>query len=178
MDRPVCMLPRSLAQRTCSGASARPGYHHLQHRRCPSERFRGVRQDHPAATPHESDSPGSAVRPRRCRRHPRGHGARARGYIPTSPEPFEPAAALQYVASGRTFVRAYAMINRAEERQSWSKQTGTPEASPLKDLTPPRERRGRVPAEGQAQQTKRHLASSSAWPSPSPALAHADEAPE
>jgi DNA-binding NarL/FixJ family response regulator len=58
-----------------------------------------------------------------------------RGYIPTSLEPFE-AAALQSVASGRTFVPAYAMINRAKERQSRSKQTSTPEATPLKDLTP------------------------------------------
>jgi hypothetical protein len=70
---------------------------------------------------------------------------------PSSPS----AAALQHVASGRTFVPAYAMINRAEERQSRSKQTGTPEASPLKDLTPPRERRGCVPAEGQAEQDHR-----------------------
>jgi DNA-binding NarL/FixJ family response regulator len=59
-----------------------------------------------------------------------------RGYIPTSLEPFEAAAALQCVASGGTFVPASAMIKLAAEHQSRSKQAGKPEANPLRDLTP------------------------------------------
>jgi DNA-binding NarL/FixJ family response regulator len=47
-----------------------------------------------------------------------GHGVR--GYIPTSLEPSEAAAALQYVAAGGTFVPASAMIKFAQARQQES----------------------------------------------------------
>jgi DNA-binding NarL/FixJ family response regulator len=62
------------------------------------------------------------------------HGVR--GYIPTSLEPSEAAAALQCVAAGGTFVPASAMIKLAQERQHRSIRPSEGEASPFQDLTP------------------------------------------
>jgi DNA-binding NarL/FixJ family response regulator len=59
-----------------------------------------------------------------------------RGYIPTSLEPAEAAAALQCVAAGGTFVPASAVIKFAQDRQNG---TGPPidhETSALRRLTP------------------------------------------
>jgi DNA-binding NarL/FixJ family response regulator len=59
-----------------------------------------------------------------------------RGYIPTSLEPFEAAAALQYVAAGGRFVPAHAMIKLAQDRRHPSRQAGAREASSFEHLTP------------------------------------------
>jgi DNA-binding NarL/FixJ family response regulator len=64
-----------------------------------------------------------------------GHGAR--GYIPTSLEPSEAAAALQYVAAGGTFVPASAMIEFAQARQQGSHHgLSDEEGRPFESLTP------------------------------------------
>jgi DNA-binding NarL/FixJ family response regulator len=62
------------------------------------------------------------------------HGVR--GYIPTSIEPSEAAAALQCVAAGGTFVPASAVIKFAQDRQNGSRPSVDPETSALKRLTP------------------------------------------
>src|SRR5919106_3056474 len=62
------------------------------------------------------------------------HGAR--GYIPTSLEPSEAAAAIQCVVAGGTFVPASALIKLAQERQHRSIRPSEGEASPFQDLTP------------------------------------------
>jgi DNA-binding NarL/FixJ family response regulator len=59
-----------------------------------------------------------------------------RGYITTSLEPSEAAAALQCVGAGGTFVPASAMINAAQDRRTGSKQAGAPETAPFQHLTP------------------------------------------
>jgi DNA-binding NarL/FixJ family response regulator len=64
-----------------------------------------------------------------------GHGVR--GYIPTSLEPSEAAAALQYVAAGGTFVPASAMIEFAQARQKGSHRgSSDQEERPFERLTP------------------------------------------
>jgi DNA-binding NarL/FixJ family response regulator len=62
------------------------------------------------------------------------HGVR--GYIPTSLEPSEAAAALQCVAAGGTFVPASAMIKLAQDRQNRSRDLGEGESHPFQHLTP------------------------------------------
>jgi DNA-binding NarL/FixJ family response regulator len=62
------------------------------------------------------------------------HGVR--GYIPTSLEPAEAAAALQCVAAGGTFVPASAMIKLAQDRQCRSSHLGERETGPFEHLTP------------------------------------------
>ena len=59
-----------------------------------------------------------------------------RGYIPTSLEPSEAAAALQCVAAGGTFVPASAMIKFAQDRQDGARPSAEHETSALKRLTP------------------------------------------
>jgi DNA-binding NarL/FixJ family response regulator len=59
-----------------------------------------------------------------------------RGYIPTSLEPSEAAAALQCVAAGGTFVPASAVIKVAQDRQNGSGPPIEHETSALKRLTP------------------------------------------
>jgi DNA-binding NarL/FixJ family response regulator len=63
-----------------------------------------------------------------------GHGAR--GYIPTSLEPSEAAAALQYVAAGGTFVPASPMIKFAQARQQESRWARDVDKRPFESLTP------------------------------------------
>jgi DNA-binding NarL/FixJ family response regulator len=63
-----------------------------------------------------------------------GHGVR--GYIPTSLEPSEAAAALQYVAAGGTFVPASAMIEFAQARQQGSHRGSDQEERRFERLTP------------------------------------------
>jgi DNA-binding NarL/FixJ family response regulator len=62
------------------------------------------------------------------------HGVR--GYIPTSLEPSEAAAALQCVAAGGTFVPASAMIKLAQDRPYRSSHLGERETGPFEHLTP------------------------------------------
>ena len=62
------------------------------------------------------------------------HGVR--GYIPTSLEPSEAAAALQCVAAGGTFVPASAVIKFAQDRQNGSGPPIEHETSALRRLTP------------------------------------------
>ena len=62
------------------------------------------------------------------------HGVR--GYIPTSLEPTEAAAALQYVAAGGTFVPASAVIKFAQDRQNLLGSSVVHETSALERLTP------------------------------------------
>jgi DNA-binding NarL/FixJ family response regulator len=62
------------------------------------------------------------------------HGVR--GYIPTSLEPSEAAAALQCVAAGGTFVPASAVINFAQDRQNGTGPSIEHETSALRRLTP------------------------------------------
>lgn len=59
-----------------------------------------------------------------------------RGYIPTSLEPSEAAAALQCVAAGGTFVPVSAVINVAQDRQNRSTHLGEGEVHPFQRLTP------------------------------------------
>jgi len=59
-----------------------------------------------------------------------------RGYIPTSLEPSEAAAALQCVAAGGTFVPVSAVINVAQDRQNRSTHLGETEVHPFQRLTP------------------------------------------
>jgi len=59
-----------------------------------------------------------------------------RGYIPTSLEPSEAAAAVQCVEAGGTFVPASALIKFAQDRQNWPGPPIEHEASALKRLTP------------------------------------------
>jgi DNA-binding NarL/FixJ family response regulator len=59
-----------------------------------------------------------------------------RGYITTSVEPSEAAAALQCVAAGGTFVPASAMIKLAQDRQHRSIHPGEGAASRFQHLTP------------------------------------------
>jgi DNA-binding NarL/FixJ family response regulator len=59
-----------------------------------------------------------------------------RGFITTSLEPSEAAAALQCVAAGGTFVPPDAMIKLAQDRGHQSRQTGGGEASSFEHLTP------------------------------------------
>jgi DNA-binding NarL/FixJ family response regulator len=63
-----------------------------------------------------------------------GHGVR--GYIPTSLEPSEAAAALQCVAAGGTFVPASAMIEFAQARQQGSHRGSDQEERRFERLTP------------------------------------------
>ena len=62
------------------------------------------------------------------------HGVR--GYIPTSLEPSEAAAALQCVAAGGTFVPASAVIKFAQDRQNGPGPPIEHETSALRRLTP------------------------------------------
>ena len=62
------------------------------------------------------------------------HGVR--GYIPTSLEPPEAAAALQCVAAGGTFVPASALIKFAQDRQNGAGPSAEHETSALRRLTP------------------------------------------
>ena len=62
------------------------------------------------------------------------HGVR--GYIPTSLEPAEAAAALQCVAAGGTFVPASAVIKFAQDRQNGTGPPFEHETSVLRRLTP------------------------------------------
>jgi DNA-binding NarL/FixJ family response regulator len=62
------------------------------------------------------------------------HGVR--GYIPTSLEPSEAAAALKCVAAGGTFVPASALIRFAQDRQNGAGPSVEQETSALKRLTP------------------------------------------
>ena len=62
------------------------------------------------------------------------HGVR--GYIPTSLEPSEAAAALQCVAAGGTFVPASAVIKLAQDRQNGPGPPIEHETSALRRLTP------------------------------------------
>jgi DNA-binding NarL/FixJ family response regulator len=62
------------------------------------------------------------------------HGVR--GYIPTSLEPSEVAAALQCVAAGGTFVPATAVIKFAQDRQNGPRPSIEHETSEFKRLTP------------------------------------------
>jgi DNA-binding NarL/FixJ family response regulator len=59
-----------------------------------------------------------------------------RGYIPTSLEPSEAAAALQCVAAGGTFVPVSAVINVAQDRQNRSTHIGEGEVHAFQRLTP------------------------------------------
>jgi DNA-binding NarL/FixJ family response regulator len=59
-----------------------------------------------------------------------------RGYITTSLEPSQAAAALHCVVAGGTFVPADAMIKLAQDRQHRSRQPGERETSPFEHLTP------------------------------------------
>jgi DNA-binding NarL/FixJ family response regulator len=59
-----------------------------------------------------------------------------RGYITTSLEPSEAAAALHCVVAGGTFVPPDAMIKLAQDRQHRSRQSGERETSPFEHLTP------------------------------------------
>ena len=59
-----------------------------------------------------------------------------RGYIPTSLEPSEAAAALQCVEAGGTFVPASAMIKFAQDRQNGPGPSVEHETSALRRLTP------------------------------------------
>lgn len=59
-----------------------------------------------------------------------------RGYIPTSLEPSEVAAALQCVAAGGTFVPASAVIKFAHDRQNGARASVDQESSASKRLTP------------------------------------------
>jgi DNA-binding NarL/FixJ family response regulator len=59
-----------------------------------------------------------------------------RGYIPTSLEPAEAAAALQCVAAGGTYVPASALIKFAQDRQNGPAPSNEHETSALKRLTP------------------------------------------
>jgi DNA-binding NarL/FixJ family response regulator len=60
----------------------------------------------------------------------------ARGFIPTSIEPAEAAAALQCVAAGGTFVPASALIIGAQDRQNRQGPSIEPETSAIRRLTP------------------------------------------
>jgi DNA-binding NarL/FixJ family response regulator len=62
------------------------------------------------------------------------HGVR--GYIPTSLEPSEAAAALQCVAAGGTYVPASALSKLAQDRQNGPRPSIKHETSALKRLTP------------------------------------------
>jgi DNA-binding NarL/FixJ family response regulator len=62
------------------------------------------------------------------------HGVR--GYIPTTLEPLEAAAALQYMAAGGTFVPASAMIRLAQDPQRRSIHPGERQANWFQHLTP------------------------------------------
>jgi DNA-binding NarL/FixJ family response regulator len=70
-----------------------------------------------------------------------GHGAR--GYIPTSLEPSEAAAALQYVAAGGTFVPASAMITFAQARQQESHRGARESLTPRESEVLARLRQGK-----------------------------------
>jgi DNA-binding NarL/FixJ family response regulator len=62
------------------------------------------------------------------------HGVR--GYIPTSLEPSEVAAALQCVAAGGTFVPAGVLIRFAHDRLDGSRRPREGEVNPMQSLTP------------------------------------------
>jgi DNA-binding NarL/FixJ family response regulator len=62
------------------------------------------------------------------------HGVR--GYISTSLEPSEAAAALRCVAAGGTFIPASALIKLAQDRQCRSSHLGERETDPFEHLTP------------------------------------------
>jgi DNA-binding NarL/FixJ family response regulator len=59
-----------------------------------------------------------------------------RGYITTSLEPSEAAAALHCVVAGGTFVPPDALMKLTQDRQHQSRQPGEPERSPFERLTP------------------------------------------